>query len=91
MQLLVELLKGGIVELSTVVGYDDLSQAEAINDTCLDKVIDIFLSDLGKWLSLNPLGKVVDYHNKKFSLPNGLQKRTKDVHLPLSEWPTRAD
>ena len=56
------------VELSIIIGDDCSRQTESTDDGFLKKTGSLLFYYLCQWFSFDPLNKVVDGHNEKFSL-----------------------
>lgn len=89
MKVSAKLTKGSVIKLLTIIGNNDLRQAEPAHDRLLNEVMHNFFDDLGKWFYFNPFGEVVDHHDDFFF--RGLVGVDQECPSPLNKSPRRAN
>ena len=59
-QIVAEIFKFGVIELSSIIRDDNPRNSELVNNVLPDKALDFCLCDPSKGFCLDPLGKVIN-------------------------------
>lgn len=65
-EIFIELLKESVIKLLAIINDDDSKQTKLVDNKLPNEVVGVPLNDLDKWFYLDPPGKVVNRHDKKF-------------------------
>lgn len=76
-----------IVELSIVVGDDDVGHSKSTHNGFSHKFNSFPLSDRGSRLRLSPFSKIVYRNNEKLGLTLFNRKWPNEVNPPKGKWP----